>query len=337
MSDTINETTIPVSQRDTLVDIKDLWVEYRIDGGVVHAVNGVSLKIHKGESLGLVGETGAGKTSIAKSILRVLPDPPSRIVGGEICMDGENMLKLPEHSMRKIRGKKISMIFQDPMTAPNPTKTVGAQIAEAIMLHEKMSKAEAVIRATEMLETVGITKERYTDYPHQFSGGMKQRVVIAMAMACRPELLLADEPTTALDVTVQAQILDMMTGLKKETGTSVLMITHDLGIVAETCDSVAVVYAGEIVEYGSMIEIFDDPRHPYTIGLFGSLPSIESKELRLKPIQGMMPDPMNLPSGCKFSPRCPYADENCKCAVPSDVTVGGTHIAKCFKAGVKKA
>lgn len=337
MSDTINETITPVSQRESLVEIKDLWVEYRIDGGVVHAVNGVSLKIHKGESLGLVGETGAGKTSIAKSILRVLPDPPSRIAGGEIYMDGENMLKLPEHSMRKIRGKKISMIFQDPMTALNPTKTVGAQIAEAIILHEKMSKAEATIRATEMLETVGITKERYTDYPHQFSGGMKQRVVIAMAMACRPELLLADEPTTALDVTVQAQILDMMTNLKKETGTSVLMITHDLGIVAETCDSVAVVYAGEIVEYGSMTEIFDDPRHPYTVGLFGSLPSIDSKELRLKPIQGMMPDPMNLPSGCKFSPRCPYADENCKCAVPSDVTVGGTHIAKCFKAGEKKA
>lgn len=337
MSDTINETVTPVSQRESLVDIKDLWVEYRIDGGVVHAVNGVSLKIHKGESLGLVGETGAGKTSIAKAILRVLPDPPSKIVGGEICMDGENMLKLPEHSMRKIRGKKISMIFQDPMTALNPTKTVGAQIAEAIVLHEKMSKGEATIRATQMLETVGITKERYTDYPHQFSGGMKQRVVIAMAMACRPQLLLADEPTTALDVTVQAQILDMMTGLKKETGTSVLMITHDLGIVAETCDSVAVVYAGEIVEYGSMVEIFDDPRHPYTVGLFGSLPSIDSKERRLKPIQGMMPDPMNLPSGCKFSPRCPYADENCKCAVPSDVNVGGTHIAKCFKAGEKKA
>ena len=336
MSETMKETVAVPEEKETLVDIKDLWVEYRIDGGVVHAVNGVNLTIHKGESLGLVGETGAGKTSIAKAILRVLPDPPSKITGGEIFMDGADMLKLPEHTMRKIRGKKISMIFQDPMTALNPTMTVGSQIAEAIMLHERMARAEAVIRATDMLETVGITKERYSDYPHQFSGGMKQRVVIAMAMACQPELLLADEPTTALDVTVQAQILDMMTKLKKETGTSVLMITHDLGIVAETCDSVAVVYAGEVVEYGTMTEIFDDPRHPYTIGLFGSLPSIDSKEIRLKPIQGMMPDPMNLPSGCKFGPRCPYADENCKCGNPDAVHITGTHIAKCFKAEEKK-
>lgn len=337
MNDTIKEKNAVSAARDTLVDIKDLWVEYRIDGGVVHAVNGVNLKVHKGESLGLVGETGAGKTSIAKAIIRVLPDPPAKIIGGEIFMDGEDMLKLPEHNMRKIRGKKISMIFQDPMTALNPTMTVGAQIAESIRLHEKMSKAQAAIHATEMLETVGITKERYSDYPHQFSGGMKQRVVIAMAMACQPELLLADEPTTALDVTVQAQILDMMTKLKEDTGTSVLMITHDLGIVAETCDSVAVVYAGEIVEYGTMTEIFDDPRHPYTIGLFGSLPSIDSKETRLKPIQGMMPDPMNLPSGCKFYPRCPYADENCNRGVPADVRLSDSHIAKCFKAEEKKA
>lgn len=337
MNDTIKEKNAVSAVRDTLVDIKDLWVEYRIDGGVVHAVNGVNLKVHKGESLGLVGETGAGKTSIAKAIIRILPDPPAKIIGGEIFMDGEDMLKLPEHSMRKIRGKKISMIFQDPMTALNPTMTVGAQIAESIRLHEKMSKAQAAIHATEMLETVGITKERYSDYPHQFSGGMKQRVVIAMAMACQPELLLADEPTTALDVTVQAQILDMMTKLKEDTGTSVLMITHDLGIVAETCDSVAVVYAGEIVEYGTMTEIFDDPRHPYTIGLFGSLPSIDSKETRLKPIQGMMPDPMNLPSGCKFYPRCPYADENCNRGVPADVRLSDSHIAKCFKAEEKKA
>ncbi len=321
---------------ETLVDIKNLWVEYRIDGGVVHAVNGVDLKIHKGETLGLVGETGAGKTSIAKSILRVLPDPPSKIVDGEIYMDGEDMLKLPEHKMRKIRGKKISMIFQDPMTALNPTVKVGTQIAEAIKLHEKMNKAEAQVRAMEMLEMVGITKERFSDYPHQFSGGMKQRVVIAMALACHPELLLADEPTTALDVTVQAQILDMMTSLKNEMQTSVLMITHDLGIVAETCDTVAVVYAGEIVEYGTMMEIFDDPGHPYTVGLFGSLPSIDRKDKRLKPIHGLMPDPMNLPAGCKFSPRCPYATDECRKAVPPVTEMGGTHIVKCFRAREKK-
>ncbi len=321
---------------ETLVDIKNLWVEYRIDGGVVHAVNGVDLKIHKGETLGLVGETGAGKTSIAKSILRVLPDPPSKIVDGEIYMDGEDMLKLPEHKMRKIRGKKISMIFQDPMTALNPTVKVGTQIAEAIKLHEKMNKAEAQVRAMEMLEMVGITKERFSDYPHQFSGGMKQRVVIAMALACHPELLLADEPTTALDVTVQAQILDMMTSLKNEMQTSVLMITHDLGIVAETCDTVAVVYAGEIVEYGTMMEIFDDPGHPYTVGLFGSLPSIDRKDKRLKPIHGLMPDPMNLPAGCKFSPRCPYATDECRKAVPPVTEMDGTHIVKCFRAREKK-
>ena len=335
-TDMINGTERQERGRETLVDIRDLWVEYRIDGGVVHAVNGVDLTIHKGETLGLVGETGAGKTSIAKSILRVLPDPPSKITAGQIFMDGEDLLQLLEHKMRRIRGKKISMIFQDPMTALNPTVKVGAQIAEAIRLHEKMNKSEAAVRAVEMLEMVGITKERYTDYPHQFSGGMKQRVVIAMAMACHPELLLADEPTTALDVTVQAQILDMMTNLKKELQTSVLMITHDLGIVAETCDTVAVVYAGEIVEYGTMMEIFDEPSHPYTIGLFGSLPSIDRKDKRLKPIHGLMPDPMNLPSGCKFHPRCPYATEECRNTVPRMEQMGGSHIVKCLKAREKK-
>lgn len=317
--------------KESILEISNLVVEYVTDEAVVHAVNSVNLKVKKGETIGLVGETGAGKTTIARAVMRILQSPPAKLVSGEILFNGENLLALPERKMRKIRGDKIAMIFQDPMTALNPIEKVGFQIAEAVLLHNKniLSKRDSQKRACEMLEMVGIPMERYDEYPNQFSGGMKQRVVIAMALACNPELLIADEPTTALDVTIQAQVLEMMQNLKEKLGTSVIMITHDLGIVAEVCDSVAVIYAGEIVEYGTADQIFDNPRHPYTIGLFGSLPRLDSTESRLKPIKGLMADPTNLPEGCKFSDRCPHADEHCKTAVPPDVEIETGHTVKC--------
>lgn len=322
--------------KEELLRIRDLVVEYDTDEDVVQAVNHVDLQLGKGETLGLVGETGAGKTTIAKAILRILPDPPSRVKAGEIYFEGKDILKLSEGKMRKIRGNKIAMIFQDPMTALNPIETVGSQIAEAIGLHEKLSKAEVQKRAVDMLEMVGIPGERYGEYPHQFSGGMKQRVVIAMALACRPELLLADEPTTALDVTIQAQVLDMMESLKEKLNMSMILITHDLGIVAGMCDRVAVVYAGEIVEQGTTEEVFDFPGHPYTLGLFQSLPRLDSTEKRLKPINGLMPDPTNLPEGCKFYDRCPYACEKCKEKEPEMREYRPGHFVRCIRQGGEK-
>lgn len=316
-------------QEAPFIEVKNLKVHYTSEGRKIHAVNEVSFSLKKGETLGLVGETGAGKTTIAKSILRILPEPPAQVDGGEIYLEGTDLLKLSNDEMRKIRGRKIAMIFQDPMTALNPVMRVGKQIAEGISLHEKISAREAEEKAKKMLEMVGIPSSRYRDYPHQFSGGMKQRVVIAMALSCNPDLLLADEPTTALDVTIQAQVLDIIKNLQKELDTSMIMITHDLGIVAEVCDNVAVIYAGQVVEYGSREEIFDHPCHPYTIGLFGSLPDINSDVDRLSPIMGMPPDPADLPSGCAFSPRCPYADEKCKTAAVALDTIGGTHSCRC--------
>ena len=312
------------------LEVKDLVVEYTADGSVIQAVNGISFELEKGKTIGLVGETGAGKTTIAKSIMRILPDPPAKIRGGEIWLDGEELLTLPEAKMRSIRGGKVSMVFQDPMTALNPTMRIGAQIQEMILLHKNVTKKEAEEMAKEMLEMVGIPASRYREYPHQFSGGMKQRVVIAMALACDPELLIADEPTTALDVTIQAQVLDMMTELKNKKSTSMIMITHDLGIVAEVCDTVAVVYAGEVIEYGSKEEIFDHPTHPYTIGLFGAIPHLHEDVKRLSPVPGLPPDPSNLPVGCSFSPRCPRVCEKCheqRCGL---VHLGGTHYVRCM-------
>ena len=314
---------------ENILEIKDLAVEYHTDEAVVYAVNGVNFKVKKGETVGLVGATGAGKTTIARAVMRILPEPPAKLVRGEIFYNGENLLEKSEKEMRSIRGDKIAMIFQDPMTALNPIEKVGFQIAEAVKLHNNVSKRQAQERACDMLEMVGIPGERYNEYPNQFSGGMKQRVVIAMALACNPELLIADEPTTALDVTIQAQVLEMMNDLKQKLGTSVIMITHDLGIVAEFCDSVAVIYAGEIVEYGSGDQIFDNPQHPYTLGLFGSLPRLDSKERRLKPIKGLMADPTNLPTGCKFSERCPHATEKCKSEPPKEYEVENGHMVKC--------
>ena len=315
----------------SLLNIKDLVIEYHTDDSVVHAVNGISLSIDKGETLGLVGETGAGKTTTALGIMRLVPDPPGKIMSGSIEFDGKNLLELRNAEMQTIRGNLISMIFQDPMTALNPTIRVGDQIAEVIQLHEKCSKKEAKEKAVKMLEMVGIMAVRASDFPHQFSGGMKQRVVIAMALACSPELLIADEPTTALDVTIQAQVLRMIGNLKKEFGTSMLLITHDLGVVAEVCDKVAIIYAGEIVESGSLEDIFDRTAHPYTEGLFGSLPSLDEKVHRLKPIAGLMPDPANLPSGCPFHPRCPYSTEKCRSAHPETVELSPGHLVCCHK------
>ncbi len=301
-----------MAENTPFLSVKDIEVVYTSAGEIVHAVNGVSFDLQRGETLGLVGETGAGKTTIAKSILRILPNPPAKFLGGRILLDGEDLMAKSEDEMLKVRGAKIAMIFQDPMTALNPLMTVGDQITEVLLLHNSYGKARAVEKAREMLEMVGIPGERYVEYPHQFSGGMKQRVVIAMALACDPELVLADEPTTALDVTIQAQVLDLIRELKVKYNTAMILITHDLGVVAQTCDNVAVIYAGKIVEYGNLEALFDHPSHPYTLGLFGSLPDIDKDEPRLHPIGGMPPDPTNLPEGCAFHPRCPHAEECCR-------------------------
>ena len=319
---------------ETLLSVKDLYVEYTSDNKIVNAVNGVSLEIKKGKTLGLVGETGAGKTTIAKSIIGILPVPPAKLKSGEIIYEGQDLTKLNEKQMSHIQGEEISMIFQDPMTALNPTMTVGAQIADGIALHQNLSKVDSIKAAKRMLEMVGIPSERFTEYPHQFSGGMKQRVVIAIALSCDPQLILADEPTSALDVTIQAQVLELIKDLQEKQQTSMLLITHDLGVVAQTCDDVAVIYAGEIVEFGDKFEIFDHPSHPYTLGLFGSLPNMVPKgEHRLRPISGMMPNPSNLPKGCKFHPRCPYATEECTQDIPELKNIGGTHTCRCIHAG----
>lgn len=332
---------------ETLLEVKNLEVIYKTDLETVHAVNGISFSVNKGETLGIVGETGAGKTTTALAIMRLLPSNISRIRSGSIEFGGRNLLDIPEKEMRSIRGREISMIFQDPMTSLDPLETVGDQIAEALLMHtvpygrkkEKNyfeKKADLVEhkaadeRIDEVLTLVGIPPERKKEYPHQFSGGMKQRVVIAIALACEPRLLIADEPTTALDVTIQAQVLAMIDELRRKLNTSMLMITHDLGIVAQTCDKVAVMYAGEIIEYGRIEDIFNEGfHHPYTNGLFGSIPDIEVETERLSPINGLMPDPTKLPEGCRFAERCPKCMQICRQKHPSDY-VDGTHIVKCF-------
>ena len=314
-----------------MLEIKDLSVIYETDLETVYAVNGVTLSLEKGATLGLVGETGAGKTTLALTLMRLLPERTGKVTSGCITFEGENVVELPEASMRKIRGDKIAMIFQDPMTSLNPVLTVGEQIAEALYVHNDSgrSKEEIEARVDETLTLVGIPPARKHEYPHQFSGGMRQRVVIAIALSCEPDLLIADEPTTALDVTIQAQVLMMIRDLRDRLGTSMIMITHDLGIVAQTCDNVAVMYAGEIIEMGSAEDIFTCPiHHPYTDGLFGSLPNLKEKTDRLHPIAGLMPDPTNLPKGCKFAPRCDKCMEICK-EVPPEVYVDGTHSIRC--------
>lgn len=332
-----------MNNNDILLDIKDLEVTYDTEEGIVHAVNNISFGVVRGKTLGIVGETGAGKTTTAMSILRLLPERTGNIRKGSITYDGRNLLELPIEEMQRVRGEKISMIFQDPMSSLNPVITVGDQIAEVLQLHEaaggksgkrpgkRLGKPspEIMKRVDEILEMVGIPTERKSEYPHQFSGGMKQRVVIAMALACNPRLLIADEPTTALDVTIQAQVLGMMEELKERFGTSMLLITHDLGVVAQTCDRVAIMYAGEIVEHGSIEDIFTGKEHhPYTQGLFGSIPSTTGDAKRLNPIAGLMPDPTNLPRGCKFHTRCPHCMEVCRQSLPQ-VYRHGTHEIAC--------
>lgn len=315
---------------EKLLDIQNLSVCYDNSEGTVYAVNDVSFSLDKGETLGLVGETGAGKTTIAKAILRILNPVTGRITTGKILYNGADLINLSQKEMQKVRGNDITMIFQDPMTALNPVKTVGRQIAEVVELHNGHKKVDAKKRAIEMLEMVGIPAERYSEYPHQFSGGMKQRVVIAIALACRPDLLLADEPTTALDVTIQAQVLDMMRDLIKKQKTAMILITHDLGVVAGSCDKVAIVYAGHIVEIGTKEDVFLHPTHPYTVGLFGAIPSMSGDVDRLTPIEGMPADPSNLPAGCCFWPRCPYATEECKQGDIPVVQMSDTHQCKCI-------
>ena len=314
---------------DTILEIKDLTVHYVTEDETVEAVNDLSLELKRGRTLGLVGETGAGKTTTALSILRLVPDPPGRIISGSVMINGQDIYSASKAELEHIRGNEVSMIFQDPMTVLNPVFTVGEQIAECVEIHELCNKAEAKKRAIEMLELVGISAERANDYPHQFSGGMKQRVVIAIALTCNPQLLIADEPTTALDVTIQAQILAMMKDLRDRINTAMIMITHDLGIVAEICDEVSIMYAGKIVEHGNLEDIFRNTMHPYTEGLFNSIPNIEDRKAKLRPIKGLMADPTNLPEGCAFAPRCSYATEACFKRPPEARHVSDTHMVAC--------
>ena len=314
---------------DYMLEVKNLSVQYKTDLTTVYAVDDISFTLERGKTIGLVGETGAGKTTIAKTLMQILPSRTARITSGEVYINGENLLEKSKTELEKMRGKEMSMIFQDPMSALNPVETIGDQIYEALHYHndEHKSKDELDKRVEEMLAMVGILPKRKHDYPHQFSGGMKQRALIAIALACRPNLLIADEPTTALDVTIQAQVLQLMKALRDEQGTSMIMITHDLGVVALMCDYVAVVYAGQIVEYGTLEDIYSgDKHHPYTIGLFGAIPDLTSKADRLQPVVGLMPDPTVIYEGCKFAPRCKFATEKCRTQRPGYYEANGHKI-----------
>ncbi len=318
-----------------LLDVRNLRTEFRSGGSVFAAVDGISFSLAPGETLGIVGESGCGKSVTSLSIMRLVPNPPGRVAGGEIVLQGRDLLNLPESDMRAVRGNDIAMIFQEPMTSLNPVQTVGEQIVEAVLLHRRISHAEARARALEMLELVKIpsARTRLDEYPHQLSGGMRQRVMIAMALACDPKLLIADEPTTALDVTIQAQILDLLRDLRERTGTSIMLITHDLGVVAELAHRVIVMYSGRIVEEAPVGMLFADPQHPYTLGLLGSIPRLGSDgDERLTAIEGMVPNPYALPAGCRFSPRCPLADARCRAEIPPLKEIAPGHRTACWKA-----
>ena len=317
-----------------LLEVKDLRTHFYLDEGVAKAVDGVSFEVDKGETLGLVGESGCGKSVSALSIMRLIPDPPGRIVGGEILLGGKSVLTLSDEKMRHIRGNEISMIFQEPMTSLNPVFTCGSQIEEAVILHQRVSKKEARQKAVEMLRLVGIPapEQRVDEYPHQLSGGMRQRVMIAMALSCHPSLLLADEPTTALDVTIQAQILELLARLQEELDMAVIMITHDLGVIAEVADRVAVMYAGKIVEYAPVKEIFGIPLHPYTQGLLKSIPKLTETKDRLAVISGVVPNPLEFPRGCKFHPRCTLAIDACRDPEPELRELDPAHWVRCLRA-----
>ncbi len=316
-------------RKGLLLDVRDLTIHYVTDSGTVHAVENLNLQLGHGETLGFVGETGAGKTTTALGIMRLIPSPPGVVRGGEILFEGQDLLKKSEAEMRAIRGAKIAMIFQDPMTSLNPVMTVDKQIAEMIKLHKNVNDTEALKLAGDMLELVGIRRERMHDYPHQFSGGMKQRVVIAIALACDPGLLIADEPTTALDVTIQAQVLELMKKLKQQFDASMILITHDLGIVADICDKVAIMYAGRVVEYADKRALYSRPAHPYTIGLFNSVPDLDEDKEALSVIPGLMPDPMDLPRGCTFHPRCSFAVGECSKRKPDMIEIEPGHFVAC--------
>lgn len=315
---------------EKLLDIKNLSVTYKTEDGIVYAVNDLNMEIGHKETLGFVGETGAGKTTTAMTIMGLLPTPPGKVTSGEILFNGRDMLTISDKERRSILGEEISMIFQDPMTSLNPSMRVGDQIVEMIRLHKKIGKKEAMVEAENLLEMVGIRRERARSYPHQFSGGMKQRVVIAIALACRPKLIIADEPTTALDVTIQAQVMNLIKELKEKFGTSMILITHDLGIVAEICDKVAIMYAGQIVEYASVEKVYNNPSHPYTNGLFNSIPKLDTEEEWLEEIHGLPPEPTEQIEGCAFSPRCPNCMEICKHKKPGITHIDEEHYVRCF-------
>ena len=317
---------------ENLIEVKKLVTQFSGKNGTVTAVDGVSFNIKKGETLGIVGESGCGKSVTSMSILRLIPPQSGKIASGEILFGGKDLTKLSDKEIRQIRGNEIAMIFQDSMTGLNPVMTIGKQLVETITAHSKMDKKEAWERAREMLMKVGIPSpaQRLKEYPHQLSGGMRQRVMIAMALACNPKLLIADEPTTALDVTIQAQILKLMNDLKEKTGTSIMLITHDLGVVAQMADHVNVMYAGKVVESAPVFEIFKNPKHPYTVGLMSSMPSLNSGSKRLSTIEGNVPNPINLPQGCYFADRCPKAMPKCKESQPHDIKVGSRHHVSCF-------
>jgi oligopeptide/dipeptide ABC transporter ATP-binding protein len=319
---------------EKLLNVSELEISFKTESGTVTAVAGVSFSLRQGETLGIVGESGCGKSVTSLSIMRLLPNPPGRISGGRIEMNGRNLLDLSEREMRDVRGNAISMIFQEPMTSLNPVFTIGRQIDEAILLHKKVSKREARALTIEILQKVGIPRPEQIakEYPHQLSGGMRQRVMIAMALVCEPQLLIADEPTTALDVTIQAQILDLMDRLKRETGTSILLITHDLGVVAEMCDRVLVMYAGQVVEEASAEALFANPQHPYTVGLLNSIPHADRKTERLPSIAGNVPSLAEMPAGCRFAPRCPVATAKCHKHNPQLLTVADKHKTRCWVA-----
>lgn len=321
---------------DTLLQVNDLKMFFHTRDGVVKAVNGVSYTLGRNQTLGIVGESGSGKSVTAMTIMGLIPMPPGKVEGGEVLFKGKSLLDASDKELRAIRGNEIAMIFQDPMTSLNPVYRVGHQLAEPLMIHMGMSKKEAWARAVELLRLVGIPhpEKRVRDYPHQFSGGMRQRVMIAMALSCDPDILIADEPTTALDVTIQAQIIELMQEIQKRTGNSIIMITHDLGVVADMADNVLVMYAGRPVEFGTVDEVYSRPSHPYTWGLMGSLPRADmSEKSPLKPIEGMPPSLVDLPTGCPFHPRCPYAKDICKSEVPESKVIAGAHTAACHFAG----
>jgi peptide/nickel transport system ATP-binding protein len=317
-----------------LLEVRGLKTWFDGDFGTFRAVDGISFSVERGRTLGIVGESGCGKSVTSLSVMGLVPQPPGRIAGGEILFDGVNLLKLEPAAMRELRGSKLAMIFQEPMTSLNPSFTIGNQIIEAILRHQDVSRAEARTRAIEMLRRVRIPapEQRIDEYPHKLSGGMRQRAMIAMALACGPQLLIADEPTTALDVTIQAQILELLRRLREETGTAIILITHDLGVIAELADDVAVMYAGRIVERGPARAIFENPQHPYTIGLLGAIPELDRKRGRLATIEGTVPDLSTTMAGCRFAPRCPFAEAHCRAHEPELSDVAAGHAAACWRA-----